>query len=41
MVSPARSEIFINAGKMEEARHDSFGTKTMVISFSDENVGEV
>ena len=37
----AQGEVFDNAGGLEEARHDSFGTKTMVISPSDENVGEV
>ena len=33
--------VFDNASGMEEARHDSFGTKTMVISPSVEDVGEV
>ena len=43
MVSSGSSqgEVFDNAGGMEEARHDSFGTETMVISLSAENVGEV
>ena len=33
--------VFDNAGELEEAHHDSFGTETMVISPSVENVGEV
>ena len=33
--------VFDNAGRTEETPHDSFGTKTMVISPSVENVGEV
>ena len=37
----AQGEVFDNAGGMEEARYDSFGTKTMVVSPSDESVGEV
>ena len=37
----AQGEVFDNAGGMEEARHDSLGTKTMVISPSDESIGEV
>ena len=43
MVSSGSSqgEVFDNAGIAEEARHDSFGTKTMVISPSVENVGEI
>ena len=43
MVSSAsdQGEVFDNTGGMEEARHDSFGTKTMVISPSDEKIGEV
>ena len=37
----AQGEVFDNAGGLEEARHDSFGTKTMVISLSDEKICEV
>ena len=39
--SSAQGEVFDNAGIVEEAHHDSFGTKTMVISPSVEDVGEV
>ena len=37
----AQGEVFDNAGGIEEARYDSFGTETMVILPSYENVGEV
>ena len=37
----SQGEVFDNAGIAEEACHDSFGTKTMVISPSVEDVGEV
>ena len=37
----AQGEVFDNAGGTEEARHDSFGTETIVISPSAENVGKV
>ena len=37
----AQGEVFDNAGIAEEACHDLSGTKTMDISPSAENVGEV
>ena len=35
------SGVFDDAGKTEKAGHELFGEKTMIVSPSDESVGEV